>query len=114
MRKLTVILCLTLAVLVGSEGAYAHFCPKETTLVSPYEMAKQERTVRFLRSETTFRSDPGVPYCRFHDFGKHYQNKKFRMIGRFENWRLLIVDGKKGWVHKLVLSPKTYISPVEI
>tara|TARA_B100000676_G_C18016237_1_gene809834 strand:+ start:1146 stop:1463 length:318 start_codon:yes stop_codon:yes gene_type:complete len=104
MKKLTAVLYLTLSFTLVSEGARAD-CSK---LILPPDTVTQEKKIAIVRvSEINLRSRPGVTFCRFRHFGEGIQWKEVPVIGRHRTWRLVIMDGQKGWVHHMMFDPKT-------
>ena len=107
MRKLTATLCLTLTILLGSKNAFADFCPS-TELHQLSGMEKDDRVVSIRSNETNLRSGPGVRFCPMRMLDEQYLKKTVQIIGKFDTWRLITVDGFKGWVHRAMLSSKLY------
>ena len=107
MRKLTATLCLTLALFLGIENAFADLCSKADLLIT-LGMEKDDRIVSIRSSETNLRSGPGVRFCPMRMLDEQYQNKTVQIVGKFDNWWLITVDDFKGWVHKAMLSSKLY------
>ena len=74
-----------------------------TKLILPPDTVMQEKKIAIVRvSEINLRSGPGVRFCRFRNFGEKIQWKEVPVIGRHRTWRLVIMDGQKGWVHYIM------------
>ena len=104
MKKLSTVLYLTLAFTSASVDARAD-CSK---LILPPDTVMQEKKIAIVRvSEINLRSGPGVTFCRFSHFGEGIQWQEVPVIGRHRTWRLVIMNGRKGWVHYMMFDPKT-------
>ena len=100
---LTTLLFLILAVTFVSMDAQAN-CSKQK-LVLPPETEKKE-TIAIVRvSEVNLRSGPGVRHCVYRSFGEGIKKRYVPMIGSYDTWLLVIIDGKKGWVHRAMFTP---------
>ena len=109
MRRITTTLLMTLAVLLGSVGVSE---TSDSCLQKPTDeelvIQKTNILVSIRSSETNLRAGPGVRFCIKRVLGREYHKKTVRIIGKYDTWRIISLDGETGWVHRVMFSSKLY------
>ena len=93
---------LVLALIVFSSPTYSSECSNEKILPEKIDVSKVDS---FRVNDVNLRSGAGVKYCTVRVLS-NVKNIPVVIIGVSNNWRYVVYEDKKYWVHKSMLNYK--------
>jgi len=91
---------LALALIVFSSPAYSGGCLNEKTFPEKIYIPK---VASFRGNDVNLRSGSGIRYCTVRVLS-NVKNKPVEVIGVSNNWRYVVFQDKRYWVHRSMLN----------